>query len=693
MPSPAPARARRLRGGQASARVRSRLLSAVHPRWRAPSPADPLFRRRPVSGRMAQAGADRTGRRRDGREPEPARHLCACGPAAARARARGLQPAAGVREVWRPSDPHAGRLRPARRAAGALRREMLARQGLPGFRRGGPPRPPAQARRLLRGGWGRPAGVDGGCAGRAAPRPASPRRGRGALHARRRGGASSRVARAIQPGAAGGRGLRQAGGRDPDRRHPRGGGRQSHRGACGAERRRCPGPRRRGAAGGSRAASLPRPPGLGDDGAKVQRGPHRRRSSPGLREERIVSGSRQLRTVGVLPALGSGLTDLRRTGQHERLLNYDLRHYCEAYDRVYYFSYFQEALADFTRDPLLLDKVVLLPRRGKWPARAYAFLLPMIYRRQIRECEALRVEQFSGVIPALVARRFDGVPFVVTYGYHYGEVARIAGSRLKPRLYAWLERAAFPRAAGVIVTSREMETRLSAHPARPRLAYFPNGVDTESFAPPPTPRAPSGPPTVLYVGRLEEEKNVGRLIEGLALVSQIRPRLRLVGDGRLRDDLETRARAAGIDTDFAGVIPHGQLPQHFRSADCFVLPSLTEGHPKALIEAMACGLPCAASARGGIPSILEDGVTSLLFAHDQPQDIARAVGRLLSDQAFARRLGERARASALAHYDAHALLKAEVAFVQSVAGTGSLFDLFEDYARDVRMDETLPEFV
>gem|GEM_PF-1583510 len=406
-----------------------------------------------------------------------------------------------------------------------------------------------------------------------------------------------------------------------------------------------------------------------------------------------MSGSRQLRTVGVLPALGSGLTDLRRTGQHERLLNYDLRHYCEAYDRVYYFSYFQEALADFTRDPLLLDKVVLLPRRGKWPARAYAFLLPMIYRRQIRECEALRVEQFSGVIPALVARRFDGVPFVVTYGYHYGEVARIAGSRLKPRLYAWLERAAFPRAAGVIVTSREMETRLSAHPARPRLAYFPNGVDTESFAPPPTPRAPSGPPTVLYVGRLEEEKNVGRLIEGLALVSQIRPRLRLVGDGRLRDDLETRARAAGIDTDFAGVIPHGQLPQHFRSADCFVLPSLTEGHPKALIEAMACGLPCAASARGGIPSILEDGVTGLLFDPDQPRDIARAVGRLLSDQAFARRLGERARASAIAHYDAHALLKAEVAFVQSVAGTGSLFDLFEDYARDVRMDETLPEFV
>jgi glycosyltransferase involved in cell wall biosynthesis len=406
-----------------------------------------------------------------------------------------------------------------------------------------------------------------------------------------------------------------------------------------------------------------------------------------------VSRPRSLRTVGILPALGSGLTDLRRTGQHERLLNYDLHHYCEAYDRVYYLSYFREALADFTRDPLLLDKVVLLPRRGPWPARVYAVLLPFLYRQQLRECEALRVEQFPGVVPALIARLLYGIPFVVTYGYHYGEVARIAGSWLKPRLYRWLEWAAFPRAAGVIVTSHQMETLLSAHPARPRLAYFPNGVDTDSFAPAPEPVAQPGSRTVLYVGRLEQEKNLARLIDALALVRDAPLRLVLVGDGSLRGDLERRARAAGVEVDFRGVVPHGQLPRHFRSADCFVLPSLTEGNPKALIEAMACGVPCAASARGGIPSILEDGVTGLLFDPESAREIARAVGRLLADNQLARGLAERARASALSLYDAHALLKAEVAFVQSVSGAGSLTDLFEDYARDVRMDEALPEFV
>jgi glycosyltransferase involved in cell wall biosynthesis len=402
---------------------------------------------------------------------------------------------------------------------------------------------------------------------------------------------------------------------------------------------------------------------------------------------------RPLRTIGILPALGSGLTDLRRTGQHERLLNYDLRHYCESYDRVYYVSYFRESLGDFTGDPLLLEKVVLLPKRGPWPARVYAFLLPFLYRRQLRECEALRVEQFSGVVPALVTRLLDGVPFVVTYGYHYAEVARIAGSRLKPRLYRWLEHAAFPRAAGVIVTSRQMESLLGSHPATPRLAYFPNGVDTDSFSPAPEPRPAPRPRSVLYVGRLEQEKNLARLIDALAVVREPPVRLALVGDGSLRGDLERQAQEAGVTADFLGVVPHGQLLRHFRSADCFVLPSLTEGNPKALIEAMACGLPCAASARGGIPSILEHGVTGLLFDPESVEDIARAVERLLKDGALARALGESARASALSLYDVHALLKAEISFVQSVSGSRSLTDMFEGYARDVRMDEALPEFV
>jgi glycosyltransferase involved in cell wall biosynthesis/SAM-dependent methyltransferase len=400
------------------------------------------------------------------------------------------------------------------------------------------------------------------------------------------------------------------------------------------------------------------------------------------------------RAVGVLPSLSSGLTDLRRTGQHDRLLHYDLRHYAKVYDRVYYFSYFQESLADFTEDRRLREKVVVLPKRGAWPNRLYALLLPLLYARQFRECEVLRVEQFPGVVPALVARLLYRIPFVVTYGYHYGDVARIAGARLKPWLYERLERVAFPRAAGVIVTSREMEARLRTHPSRPRLAYFPNGVDIDDFMPASPPRALDGSRTVLYVGRLEREKNLATLIDALAALAELRVRLVVLGDGSLRTSLAARAREAGLEASFLGVVPHGALPRYYREADCFVLPSLTEGHPKALIEAMACGLPCAASARGGIPSILEDGVTGLLFDPTSADDIARAVGRIVTDRVLADGLGAKARAAATSLYDVHVLLAEEVAFTRSCARTGSSVPaLFEDYARSVSMDEALPEFV
>lgn len=402
--------------------------------------------------------------------------------------------------------------------------------------------------------------------------------------------------------------------------------------------------------------------------------------------------------VGFLPALGSGLTDLARTGQHDRLLDYDLRHYAESFGRVTYFSYFDEKLSAFTRDPRLLDRVDVIPNRRRWRARVYALALPILHWRAMRRCGALRVLQFTGVLPALIARAIHGTPFVVTYGYDYREVARLTGSRLKPLLLAWLERVALPRAAAVIVTSPEMRDRLERHPARPRLAYFPNGADLDQFAPMPRDDRQDREGRVLYAGRLEAEKNVAALIDALATIRAPRVRLIAIGDGSLREALGRRAAEAGVAVDFRGVVPHGEMPRHLGEADCFVLPSLTEGHPKALIEAMACGLPCAASARGGIPAMIEDGVTGLLFDPERPADIARAIARLLTDAPLAARLGSAARREAMARYDARTLLAQEAAFVRAVArgetpSAEPARALAEDYAVNVPMDGPVPDFV
>ena len=85
-------------------------------------------------------------------------------------------------------------------------------------------------------------------------------------------------------------------------------------------------------------------------------------------------------------------------------------------------------------------------------------------------------------------------------------------------------------------------------------------------------------------------------------------------------------------------------------ADVFVLPSLSEGSPNALLEAMACGLPIVATRVGGVPEIAVDGETALLVPPEDPVALARAIDRLLRDRALAARLGSAARATVLTRY-------------------------------------------
>jgi phosphatidylinositol alpha-mannosyltransferase len=369
--------------------------------------------------------------------------------------------------------------------------------------------------------------------------------------------------------------------------------------------------------------------------------------------------------VGVLPALGSGLTDLARSGQHDRLLDYDLRHYAHAFREVRYFSYFDERVEDFTTDPLLRERVRVVPCRTRVDRRLYALLMPLLHARAMRGCNVLRVEQFTGVLPAVIARAVHGVPYVVTYGYDYDGIARLAGSRVKPAYFGWLRRLAIPRAAGLILPNPELAAALRARwPAVPALD-MPNGVDPDRFRPARAPVPDRRERVLLYVGRLSPEKNLLRLVEAVARLATRPVRLVLIGDGPDAAAIRARAAALGASVELAGVVPNGRMPERFAGADCFVLPSLTEGHPKALLEAMSAALPCVVSDRGGNRLLVDHGDNGLRVDPEDVAALAAALDRVLADATLAARLGKAARERVLARYDLNRLLAAEVAFVRA----------------------------
>ena len=109
------------------------------------------------------------------------------------------------------------------------------------------------------------------------------------------------------------------------------------------------------------------------------------------------------------------------------------------------------------------------------------------------------------------------------------------------------------------------------------------------------------------------------------------------------------------------------MPGVYREADAFVLASFTEGHPKALLEAMSSAVACDASSCDGNRSLIDEGVTGLLFDARRPDELAARLGRVLGDAVLAARLGAAARARVVERYDLAAAVAREIGLVRQVA--------------------------
>ena len=198
-----------------------------------------------------------------------------------------------------------------------------------------------------------------------------------------------------------------------------------------------------------------------------------------------------------------------------------------------------------------------------------------------------------------------------------------------------------------------------------KLRVIPNGVALQA------PRPLAGPArTFISVGTFAPAKSVGTLVEAFALAARTRPHLRLVlvGDGDERAACERRAAALGIAgrVEFTGY--RTDVPAQLSRAEVFVLPSINEHLPLALIEAMGAGLACVASRVGAVAELLADG-TGLLVPPDDVTALAAAMASLASDPDLAPALG-RVAAVAARRFSVAACADAHQALWRSLLGAG-----------------------
>ena len=196
-----------------------------------------------------------------------------------------------------------------------------------------------------------------------------------------------------------------------------------------------------------------------------------------------------------------------------------------------------------------------------------------------------------------------------------------------------------------VALTPEVQSSVAAFYGLPlsRVPIIYNGIDLSRCVPKTTYET-GETLTILHVGRFDVPKNHAGLLEAFRLLREAHPqcRLRLVGDGDLRPQMEALAREKGIDNfvEFCGM--QSNVYPYLHDADIFTLPSIYEGNPMTVIEAMGTGLPIVASRVGGIPDMLSHGESGLLV-EPEPKSICEGLTRLVEDKALRQRLGEAAR--------------------------------------------------
>ena len=220
--------------------------------------------------------------------------------------------------------------------------------------------------------------------------------------------------------------------------------------------------------------------------------------------------------------------------------------------------------------------------------------------------------------------------------------------------------------------AHEVRTRVQANAPAARLVSVPNGIDVDRFSPSAaSSRLPDWhplKPVVLIVGHLSEVKGYPTFFEAAARVVAAGEDCAFVALGGetaspgYRKVLDEHVRALGLEARVQFLGWQADVESVLRASDVVVLPSLAEGLPMAILEAMACARPIIATPVGGIPEAVSHESTGLLVPPRDADSLANAILRLIRDRSFAQRLGAQARDCAVSRFSVTRL----VADVQAI---------------------------
>jgi len=322
-----------------------------------------------------------------------------------------------------------------------------------------------------------------------------------------------------------------------------------------------------------------------------------------------------------------------------------------------------------------LGKIHIIPI--KWQRFPWLTVMQLLLKqwRQIINTNILKTNQLQGAEIPILLKKFFHKKLVVRCGWLCSTFTEnTTDNKLIHARVMQMEQAAFAAADIIVVTAphmrRQVIDRYNIHPAK--VLVIPNYVETDKFQPSFFLRDLDRPTwKICYIGRLSPEKNILSLLRGIHLCRGRIEReieLELYGSGPQLDEIKMLSDELQLHVRLMGNVPNSQLPERLNGADLFVLPSFIEGHPKALMEAMSCGLPCIGTEVSGIKELIKHNVTGYLCTTDA-SSIADAITVLLSDKELRTTIGLNAHQFIVDNFSLQEVLRLELDMIENLCSS------------------------
>ena len=293
----------------------------------------------------------------------------------------------------------------------------------------------------------------------------------------------------------------------------------------------------------------------------------------------------------------------------------------------------------------------------RFPHRYLLWLLPL-YKKLGTWADIIKTNQSVKAYFYTTSASYWKKPILLRCGYVHGEyLVTTRGLTPRIRLYQKLEAIAFQQATHCQIPTKELSewVQKKYKIQKSKISVIPNFVDADIFKP--SEEIKPKEKSVISVGRLASVKRFDMLVKAYAEIPECS--LTIVGEGPERQNLQNLAKKLNVSLSLPGNMPNEELPKILCEHQIFGITSIREGHPKALIEAMACGMTCIGVRSVGIENIIRHGINGWLV-EAEIDSLKKGLRRLFFDRELCNEISSHARQFVVENFGFNKLMSNEI---------------------------------